>query len=298
MLDDLATFERVVRLGSFTAAARALGRSKSSVSAQVARLEDVLATRLLERTTRQIRLTQAGRAVLDHCQRMVAEADAARGAAASAQREPSGILRLTAPTLLGESMVGPLLVAFLRRHPRVRAELRLTEDNVDLVAEGMDLAIRIMPRSSALLRMRVLGTARSIFVASPSYLQARGTPRTAADLRRHDAVVVGDGLGERWPVARRGSVALDGARVCANSLTVGLHFAVQGLGVAWLPAFLCQPHLQRGELRQILQPLTPPAYTVGAVWPAQKHPLPRTRAFVALLLEHTARRAPWDAGRV
>ena len=297
-LNEMAVFERVVRAGSYTAAAKELNLSKSSVSEQVSRLEDALGVRLLERSTRTMRLTDVGRVYYDYCRRVVTEADEAHAAVQRARVEATGRLRVTAPTLFGDTFLSPIINEYLSRHPRVSVDVWLTERTVDVIDEGFDVAVRIGELEDSSLHARVLGHVRSIFVASPQYLRGRAVPGRVEELVEHDCVIVGKSAVDRWPVAGpRGikSVSVTG-RIAVNSLNMGLDATCAGLGIAWLPTFLCHTAIERGQLVRIMDDMTPPTYPLCAVYSSKRHMSPRVRAFLDVLVEMTRESPPWRLG--
>jgi DNA-binding transcriptional LysR family regulator len=186
----VAVFVKVVELESFTAAATALGLPKSSVSRSVSQLEESLGVRLLQRTSRTLSLTEAGRAFLERVREPLAGLLDAMNDAAESQREPRGLIRLTAPPDLGSGILAEPITEFVRRHPQIRLELSLTNRMVDLVAERFDLALRATARldDSTLVARKIVGSIGGFF-ASREYLQRRGVPRTLADLESHDCVL-------------------------------------------------------------------------------------------------------------
>lgn len=297
-LNEMAVFERVVREGSYTAAAREIGLSKSSVSEQVSRLEDSLGVRLLERSTRSMRLTDVGRVFYDYCRRIVAEADEAAAAVQRVRVETSGRLRVTAPTFFGDAFLPPIINEYLARYPRVSADVWLTDRTVDVIDEGFDVAVRVGEFDDSSLHARSLGLARSIFVASPEYLRARGVPEKSEDLALHDCVIVGKGAAERWPVAGPRGVApvSVSGRIAVNSMTMGLAATRAGLGIAWLPTFVCHESVQSGALRHIMADMTPLPYPIFAVYSSKRHMSPRVRAFLDVLTEMTRDSPPWASG--
>src|SRR5512140_3221698 len=184
-LADMAVFAAVVRAGSYTAASRAMGFSKSAASKAVARLERRLGTRLLHRTTRSIALTEAGGALEARAARMVEEAGAGAEAVAALASAPLGTLRVNGPVVFGEMHLAPALPALLQRHPGLRIELVLGDQLVDAGAGGWDVVVRISVVADSALAIRKLGRDRRVVVASPEYLSHHGTPRTPDDLRGH-----------------------------------------------------------------------------------------------------------------
>src|SRR5262245_44115057 len=185
-LDGIAAFAHVVDSGSFSAAAQRLKISKSAVSAHVQRLEERLGTRLLNRTTRRLAVTEAGAAYYRHCARILAEAEAAEQAATALQREPRGTLRMSAPDSFGWMHVAPAVPSFLKRYPELAVDIALSPMHVDLVDEGLDLAIRIGVLEDSALVVRKLAPSRLVLCATPAYLKERGTPREPGDLAQHN----------------------------------------------------------------------------------------------------------------
>lgn len=295
-LDDLVVFERVVREGSFTAAATALGLAKSTVSARVARLEERLDVRLLERTTRSLRPTEDGALFYERCVRVVDEAREAEEALLTRRESPHGTLRVTCPRLFGYAFLNPVIAAFLERHTAVRVELTLAERMVDLVEEGFDLALRIgRPPDSSLVARR-LGQAPMLFAASPAYLGRAGTPSGVDDLGHHDAIVVSRGGPTAWPVRDGETIRTIpvGGRFHVNSLVMARDAAMHGVGVAFLPAFLAAEGIARGLLVPVLPDHAPPPMPVHALYPSRRHLTARVRAFIDLLVETTAASPPWE----
>lgn len=298
-LNEMVVFERVVRVGSITGAARAMGVSKSSVSAQIARLERRLGARLLHRTTRRLGLTDIGAAYHQRCSRIVAEAQEADRAAGDARLAPHGTLRLTAPYLFGDAFLSPVVAEYLRRHSDVGVELMLAERIVDLIEEGFDLAIRIGPLEDSTLTVRGLGAAQMIYCASPAYLDARGAPRTPHELGDHECIVVGNRAGAKWPfVSPQGplSAAVKG-RLTINSLMMGRDAALAGRGIAYLPGFLCADQLAAGALRPVLGEWLPGPYPISAIYPSHRHLSAKVRCFLDILLEGAAPSPPWSGAR-
>src|SRR5580698_3598481 len=188
-LNEILVFTRVVQAGSFTAAAAELGMPKSTVSRKVSELEERLKSRLLQRTTRQFNLTDAGRTYYDHCARIVGEIEDAERAVSSLQETPRGLLRVTAP--VNAAYLGPIVSDYLKRYPEVRLDLFCTGRNVDLVEERFDVGIRAGVLADSTLIARSLGSARWFLIATPAYLKRRGRPRSPEDLKAHDCLFFG-----------------------------------------------------------------------------------------------------------
>ncbi len=296
-LDDLvslALFARVVEAGSFTAAARALGLSKSAVSARVARLEDRLGARLLHRTTRRLSLSQAGAALYERAARMVAAANDAAELAEGASREPRGRLRISAPVTLAQMFLGPVLAEFLRAQPSVQIDLDASDRMVDLVAEGFDLAVRIANLRDSSLVARKLATDRLVVVGSPSYLARAGTPRSVADLAQHNCLRYAQVSGSaEWGFRgfERVRQVVEGNLVVSDG-TVLREAAAAGLGLAVLPAFMVAAELASRRLVPVLEELPRREIGIFAVYPHRRNVPAKVRAFVDFLVARFAR-APW-----
>jgi len=235
----VAVFVRVVELEGFTAAANALGLPKSSVSRSVAQLEESLGVRLLQRTSRKLSLTDAGRAFYDRVREPLCGVLDAMNDASESQRQPSGVIRLSAPPDLGSAMLAPPITEFVRKHPQIRVELSLTNRMVDLVAERFDLALRATPRleDSSLVARKILGGVGGLF-AAPSYLKRRGKPRTLAEVEGHDCVLfrAHDGRAIWRLQGPHGAeqVEVRGA-ISADDLGFVRRAVVAGAGIAFLP---------------------------------------------------------------
>ncbi len=295
LLDDMLLFTEVVSAGAITAAAERLGLRKSTVSRRLAALEERLGTRLLERNTRRLRLTEVGREYHAHCARLVAEARAVNQALSEARSTPHGTLRVATFALLGE-LLTPLVSEFLLRHPQVRVELSLAQTHVDLVAQEHDLALRTGPLADSSLVARRLGSVRTGYYASPAYLGRRGTPRTPDELASHECVLLAEpGTDEVWfftgPRGAR-TVPVTG-RLRVSSERAG-HAAVRaGVGLVRLPTHLVAEDVRAGVLVPVLEAVTPPGLPVFAVYPSVRQLPSKVRAFLDLLAERRAS-LPWE----
>jgi DNA-binding transcriptional LysR family regulator len=296
LLDDLAFFVAVVDAGGFSAAARALGARKAQVSRRVAELEQSLGSRLLERTTRAVRLTDVGSAVYERAARAVALAEEARQLTIEERAEPSGRLRVSATELLAELVLKPVVFTFLRKYPRVSVELDVTSRPVDLVREGFDLALRVGGPTHSSLVGRVLGRGRAVYVAAPGLLRATGRLQSPKDVEGVDAVLIAGGPPE-WPFERGRSRLSVRPRVrfSAASYALAREAVLAGLGLARLPNYYVAPDLRSGRLEQVLEGWTPPEVTVTAVYASRELVPTKVRVFVDLLADHVARRSLFDA---
>ncbi|MGE0747540.1 MAG: LysR family transcriptional regulator [Rhodospirillales bacterium] len=296
-LAGIAAFARVVEAGSFSEAARRLRVSKSVVSAQVQRLEERLGVRLLQRTTRRVAATEAGLAYYRRCARILAEAEAGEQEALALHREPRGTLRISAPDTFGWMHIAPALKDFLAGNPGLSVELSLSAAHVDLVGQGLDLAIRIgrLPADSPVV-VRRLADSPLIVCAAPSYLAGRPAPERPADLARHDCLVFSPlGWGGKWGfvaesgvgwVTVSGSLATDSGEVLREA-------ALAGLGIALLPAWAVADALADGALVRLLPRHPLPSSTVYAVYPSNRMMSAKVRAFVTFLARRFGRNPDW-----
>ncbi len=283
-LNEILVFTRVVQAGSFTAAARALGMPKSSVSRKVTSLEDRIGARLLQRTTRKLGLTDAGRLYFERASRIVAEIEEADEAISRMQAAPRGLLRVTAPLSFG--ILGPIVAGFLRRHAEVQIDMVCTDRRVDLVDEGFDLAIRAGVLDDSTLVARPLGGIRRILVAAPGYLRKHGSPRAPADLVDHACVAFAAGAAPGVWELRRGDRAAEvrvRPRFSVNDLDLMVEAARSGIGIALIPEFVCTADLDAGRLRRVLADWCSSVTPVHAVYPTARHLSPKVVAFVEAL---------------
>lgn len=281
----LAVFARVAETKSFTAAAAELGITKAAVSQRIAALEQQCGTRLVERTTRRVSLTEEGEVVYRACAGLLAAADGASAMLGRVGRVPQGVLRVTAPVGFGGSDLIPALPAFAARYPDVSVDLMLTDRVVDLVAEGFDVAIRFSRRlDDSSLCSRKLTAEPTVTCASPVYLAARGTPRDPEDLRRHACMSQATARDE-WCFSLRGErivVPVTGSFRC-NDVRALRDAAAAGLGIAVLPQSLVEEDLAAARLTPVLQGFAPPPAALWALYPSRHAPA-KSRVFV----EHLA----------
>jgi len=283
-LNDLVVFTRVIDEGSFTAGGRVLGLPKSTVSRRIARLEDRLGVRLLQRTTRRLSLTDAGRAYHARASRIIADLEEAERLVIGMQAVPTGRLRVTAPVEMGERLA-ELATVYLRDYPQTQVELDLTSRYVSLVEEGYDLAIRAGRLGDSTLIARRLARSPRFLYASPEYLAARGAPLRIEELRDHDCILLGVAVSGTWHLTGpRGQVAVPvSGRIAVTNFQGVKRAAAAGLGIALLPATLAEPEASEGRLSVVLPLATPPADNLWAVYPSTRHLAPKVRAFIDLL---------------
>jgi DNA-binding transcriptional LysR family regulator len=299
-LTGISVFAAVVEAGSFTAAARALGLSKSAVSKQVARLEDRLGARLLNRTTRRLSLTEVGRAFYERCQRIVAEAEEAELAVTTLQEQPRGVLRVNVPMSFGLLHIAPALPAFTERYPELKVDLTLNDRVIDVIEEGADLAIRIAEMPDSSLICRKLADARLVTCAAPSYLERCGRPASPADIAGHNCLVYSYlGRGNLWPFLDGDGgiteVPVDGT-MKANNGDILHAVALSGIGLLRTPTFISGPDIRAGRLEMVLRDHEPPPRGIYAVYPHNRHLSTKVRLFVDHLVECFAPTPYWDEG--
>lgn len=294
-LNDLLYFAEVVDRGGFAAAGRSLGLPKSKLSRRIADLEARLGVRLLQRTTRKLSLTAVGEQLHRHCVALRENAQAADNVVALAVSEPSGLLRIACPVTLAQTTVGPLLPLFLERYPRVRVEMRVSNRVVDLVDEGVDVALRVRQTldDSGSLVVKQLALSHTVMVASPAQLARQGTPDSLEALQTMDTVSMSahDGLASWTLVGPDGQTRQFShrPRVVADDL-LSLQYAVrQGTGIGMLPDYLCRDDLRQGHLQQLLPGWATPPGIFHAVFPSRRGLVPSVRAFLDLLADHVAR---------
>lgn len=275
---DMLLFAAVVREGGFTRAAKQLGITKQTVSERIAKLEERLGVRLLERTTRKLRVTDTGATYYERCAAIAQQIEAANDEVLERRAEPIGRLRVSAPVLYGRRFLAPVVACYMQRHPKAIVELVLADRRVDLVAEGLDLAIRIGHLDDSSLTARKLGEGHMYYVASPAYVGAHGLPTVHA-LRT--ARCIGTRAHETWEV--------DGVRtkvepiLVVNDLEIACDAAIAGIGIARLPGLVCREAVQGGRLRVLFPGASGAVRPVYAVYPSRRY-LPATvRAFIEAL---------------
>ena len=295
----MQVFARVVEAGSFAKAAERLGLSTSATSRQVAELEAQLQTRLLNRTTRRVSLTESGRAFYERSVQLLADLAEAEEEASSAAVVPRGTIRLTTSVNFGVRHVAPAIADFLARHGEVRFDVALSDRVVDLVEEGFDLAIRIGPPGADNLVARKLGETRLVPCASPQYLAEHGAPTTPEDLARHNCFTY-EYVSPRhvWRFRDRSgaerAVRVSG-RLHSNNGDLLAEVAVRGGGIVFEPAFIVGPEVRAGRLVPLLQEFEPLPVPIYALYPSRMHLSAKVRRLVEFLAERFAHAQDWRA---
>jgi DNA-binding transcriptional LysR family regulator len=299
-LTGIVAFARSASLGSYTAAARALGISPSAVSKSVQRLEQQLGLRLFTRTTRSLTLTAEGRDLHDRALRLLREAEAIEQAAVAARSEPAGLLKVAASLPIGVHLLAPALPAFRERHPKLTVDLRLGDRLVDIIEEGIDVAIRVGDLADSRLISRRLAEHRICAFAAPSYLERRGVPRHPEELVRHDCVnfrYQSSGQALRWPFRIGGRVVeitpSPGITVDASDAVAEVLVAGGGIGLS--PSYLAAIHVRRGTLVPVLHDFSVARSAITALWPDSRRGSPNVKAFLAFLDQLFPTPAPRDA---
>ena len=290
-LNDLYFFASVVEHGGFSAAGRALGIPKSRLSKRIAQLEDRLGVRLLQRTTRRFVVTEVGERFYSHCRAVLEEARAAQDAVDELRTEPRGVVRVSCPNSLAQTIVAHVLPDFLAQYPKVQVRLQATNRRVDLIGEGVDVAIRVRSKldTDATLVMRTFGQSRVLIVASPKLLEQTGRPKLPADLSAIPALAMNEHEGAHsWELlgADNERVVVDiQPRLICGDFSVLLESARRGIGVTLLPEFVCAPAITNGDLEVLLPDWSVPEGTMHFVSPSRRGLLPGVRAFVDVRAE-------------
>jgi DNA-binding transcriptional LysR family regulator len=291
-VEDLAqilTFVRVVRTGSFAAAARQLKVTGSVASKHIAKLEQELGMRLLNRSTRKLSLTEAGEAYYGHCERIVEEVENSQRALAELKAMPQGLLRVTAPVPIA-ARLGPLLREFLARYPGIKLELDPSNRVADLAAEGFDVALRVARSRPPKLVARLLGEIHVRLCAAPAYVRREGAPRHPAELARHNCLNMPSAMpGGVWPFVRGGErleVAVRGT-VQSDAVEALYDLALAGSGVTLLPEGMVSGDVRAGRLVALLPDWRlEPGASLYAVHLPTRHVAPKVRVFIDYLAAH------------
>jgi DNA-binding transcriptional LysR family regulator len=288
-LAAMATFVRVVDAGSLSGAARSLPSSLTSVSRQISALEERFGTPLLLRTTRQLALTDDGRILYERAKSLLGEFREIETMLSRGRQEPSGRIRVSAPTLMGRLLIAPLLAEFLRRYPALTIDLLLVDRNVDMVEEDIHLSFRVGHLPDSQLIARKLADLRMIHCASPAYLERRGIPNLPSDLSRHDCLVFSDapGIAEwrfRESAKSERKIRISG-RLWVNSLDALVSAAKEGAGIVRVPSWQVEADITAGRLQRVLVDHEPSPTPINLLFQPSRLASPKARAFVDYLVE-------------
>jgi len=286
-LQAMNVFVRVVETGSFSRAAREFSITQPTVTKMVAAVEERLEVRLLNRNTRGVSLTESGALYYEKCKIIVRESDEAENIARLRQTQAQGLLRVGTSVAFGRRVIVPLALDFMREHPQVQLDLSFEDRYTDLVANGIDVAVRMGKLADSTLGSRFLGVNPWLIVAAPKYLRQHGTPKQAMDLSRHPALIYSSVLGDDvWrlgtPKGETVTVPVAG-RLRSNNLSAVLAAARNGLGVAAMPRYVASESLKSGTVVEVLKGHSLPEQEIHAVFPSPKLVPGKVLAFIAFL---------------
>jgi DNA-binding transcriptional LysR family regulator len=289
-LYQMRLYTRVVETGSFSAVARELGTIQPTVSKQLTALEDHLGVRLLNRTTRQLSPTEAGRKYYERCKRILDDIADAEGGLSDLQTRPTGLLRVHAAVAFGQLYLLPLLFKFRRLYPGLALDVMLSDRYVDLIQEGVDVALRFGAlRDSQLVARRIGGSGR-VCVASPAYLRARGTPKSPGELFSHNCITYNYLFSNEWEFesAQGPTTVRVGGDFRANSALTLRAAALEGIGIANMPTMFVQEDIDQGRLVRVLEEYGPPPVDVHAIYPSARFLSTKVRTFLDFVTEEFA----------
>ena len=285
---DLRAFSRIAQLRSVSAAARELKMPKSSVSRSLARLEEALGVTLVERSTRHLRLTDAGALFLPHAVRLLSDMEEAETALTNFAGTARGTLRVSAPLAYVSTLLTPMLPGFLMRYPEVRVVLDLNHRNVDMLAEDIDVVVRMGTLADSSLVARRLPSVHMWLCASPQYIARKGMPARVADLSAHDVIDRTDGPNE-WvfdlPDERQVRITLH-PRAVSPEPAVGMALILGGAGIGQLPSFMAEPAIAEGRLLRIFPESLPQTVEAHALYPSHRSLSAKVRVFIDALVAH------------
>ena len=282
--EGVSEFVAVAEAESFTAAAKTLGISTAQVSRQVSALESRLSTKLFYRTTRKVSVTEAGQIYYQHCRQVLDGLEEAERTITNLQLTPNGKLRLTAPVTYGEKAIAPLVNDFVLRYPKLEVQLHLTNQKLDLVAGGYDLAVRLGKLEDSSMMAKRLSSRTFYVCASPGYLSTYGVPYSLSELEQHNCL---QGNLDYWRFQERGkpyNVRING-NIISDSGWALLDAALKGIGIVQLPDYYVQPSLASGQLVSLLEHYQEADDGIWAVYPHNRHLSPKVRMLLNYLGE-------------
>ena len=294
-LNEMAIFVHVVDAGSFTGAAKNLGLPKSTVSRKITQLEERLGVRLIQRTTRSLRLTDTGNAYYNHCSRILSEIEEANIAVTQMQSTPTGTLRITAPTLFGATVLSGLVADYMEQHPQVVIDLMLSDQRLDLVQEGIDVAFRIGQLEDSSLIGRHLGDVRALLCASPDYLKRCGSPAHPEELKDHQLLSATHW--NQWQLTGPNNQQYNHAvkaRLQVNDFASLYTLALSGVGIAPLPMLIAASAIRNHDLVPVLCDWPFEAAPIHALYPSNRHLSAKVRSFVDYVIDAVRPNPPWQ----
>lgn len=297
-LNDLSLFIRVVETGSFTAAADSLNVQKSTISRRIAQLEDTLGIRLIQRTTRKLKLTPEGEELFNRAQPLVDDLEAVQDDISASKTELRGRLRLTMPTEIGVFMMNEVITSFMQTYPKLEVDVELSTRTVDLIEEGVDLALRLGPLpNSSLIARHIAGLHRGLF-ATPGYLEQHGMPKIPDDLAHHQCISLLKPFDHlRFTNWNDNEPVTMGGRLRTNSMSFVREMILQGMGIGRLPEVFCGELVKTGRIVRVLDEFTLDPLEINALYASRRNLNPRVRAF----LDHMSERLrdhPWVQNRL
>ncbi|MGI2261333.1 LysR substrate-binding domain-containing protein [Shewanella sp. GXUN23E] len=282
--EGVTEFVSVVDTGSFTSAGKVLGISTAQVSRQVNQLENRLNTKLLYRTTRKISLTEEGRIFYQHCRQALDGLEEAERAMSNLHISPQGSLKMTAPVIFGEQYVMPAVLDYMQLYPEVEVTCELTNQPLDLVQGGYDLAVRLGHLKDSSMMARLLGNRTLHVCASPSYLTRFGAPHTLSELNQHNCLI---GTNSHWRFMEEGrlrSIKVKGTLNCGSGHVL-VDAAIRGIGVIQMPGYYVEDAIADGRLIPLLQTYQEPKEGIWALYPHNRHQSPKVRLLVDMLAQ-------------
>ena len=287
-LTSMNVFVRVAKAGSFAGAARDIGISRAMATKHIMQLEGELNTRLFNRTTRSLSLTEVGESYLERCQQVLLDVEEMEAAVTHLQHEPRGLLKISAPPVLGATHIAPALTEYLKEYPDLSVEMILKGGQVDLIDEGVDIAIYLGPISDTSLVARKLASSSLVICASPAYLKQYGTPQDPEDLEEHSCLV-------NWAIPPRDKWKFKGilgerevtvtGRMQANMADPIRVAAVNGLGFVMLPKYIIGRDLEKGKLQPVMEDYAIAPLAIHAVYPHRKYLSAKVHAFIDFILD-------------
>ncbi|MBB1269769.1 LysR substrate-binding domain-containing protein [Shewanella sp. SR44-3] len=283
--EGISEFVAVAEAESFTAAAKRLSISTAQVSRQVSQLEDRLSTKLFYRTTRKVALTDEGTVYYRHCRQVLNGLDDAERAISSLKDTPQGLIKMTAPVTYGETHIMPIVIAFMAQYPQVEVQCELTNQRLDLIDGGFDLAIRLGQLGDSSMMAKRLSNRRQYVCAAPSYIEAYGAPYSLSELNQHNCLIGSQPL---WQFIEQGkikSIKVQGRLRCSSGFSL-LDAAIRGLGIVQLPDYYVSQALAEGKLKVLLEPFQQSKEGIWALYPHNRHLSPKVRLLVDKLAEN------------
>lgn len=296
-LNSMTIFVEVVKNDGFTAAANKIGLSRAQISKSVMQLETHLGTRLLNRTTRRISLTEAGRIYYERCKAILHDIEEIEEIAGEQTTKPHGTLSLSAPTSFGILHLKDALPAYIKQYPQVQISLSLADRFIDVVSEGFDLVVRIADLEDSSLVARKIAPCKRVLCASPEYLKHHGIPKVPQDLAIHHCLIyANESKPDTWVL--HGPTGIESIKVngpvCADNGDILKAAAVAGLGITLLPTFIVGPDLCEGRLQQVLPEFCPPEISIYAVFPSRRYLSAKVRTFIDFLSAFFGANPAWD----